>query len=83
LKRQWEEWTNRGSAGAIARADCDKTGGRPEAIAQDAGSVMEGLTHPEREAVKRVYRRITEKGTGDMEFDLQSFAVLVLRANRA
>jgi len=65
LKRQWEEWTKRGSAGAITRADCDKTGGWAEAIAQDAGSVLEGLTHPEREAVKRVYQRITEKGTGE------------------
>jgi hypothetical protein len=64
LKRLWEQWAKRG-AGAIAREDYENTGGWAGAIAEDAESVLGGATPAERDAVKRLYQRLTEKGTGE------------------
>ena len=78
LKRQWEEWGKRGSTGAITRADYHQTGGWERAIAQDAHPVLKDLLPSECEAVKRVYQRITEKGSGERPIRTPcSFASLI------
>lgn len=65
LKRLWEEWVARGAVEKVGRADYERTGGWDEAIARDAEAVLEPLTAGERDAVKLVFQRITEKGTGE------------------
>ena len=49
----------------IQSADYKKTGGWEEAIALDADRVLQQFTPLEQDAVKLVFQRITEKGTGD------------------
>src|SRR5262245_6362825 len=65
LKRLWEEWAARGAAGTIDSAGADKTGSWNDAIDLDAESVFQTLGAPERAAVKLVFQRVTEKGTGE------------------
>jgi WD40 repeat protein len=65
LKRLWEEWAARGASGNIGRTDYENTDGWDEAIGKDADAVLEPLTAPEQEAARLVFKRITEKGTGE------------------
>lgn len=65
LKRLWEEWAAQGATGTIDGAGSEKTGSWNNAIDLDAKSVFEPLGVPEQNAVKLVFQRITERGTGE------------------
>jgi WD40 repeat protein len=65
LKRLWEEWASRGASGKIAAAETERTGSWSNAIDLDAESVFRPLDAPAQDAAALVFRRITERGTGE------------------
>ena len=65
LKRLWEEWAARGGSGTIDASESEKTGSWNDAIDRDAESVFGKLDAREQDAIKVVFQRITEKGTGE------------------
>ena len=65
LKRLWEEWASEGGSGKIAAAETERTGSWTNAIDLDADSVFQSLDGPAQNAVSLVFKRITEKGSGE------------------
>ena len=65
LKRLWEEWAAKGGAGTIDAAESEKTGSWSSAIDLDAETVFTSLDAAAQDAVALVFKRITEKGTGE------------------
>lgn len=65
LKRLWEQRCSRNETGPVTWQDYEDTGRWEEAISEDARKVLDELAPTDLEAAKLVYKRITEKGTGE------------------